>query len=152
MVQQEVNRIEFHYLSKAFTLRDRNHLKGFLLKLFKKEGFKVCTINYIFCTDEYLLEINKTYLNHDTYTDIVTFPLSGKGEPISSDIYISVERVKENAKTFQSSFTRELHRVIFHGALHLCGYKDKNKEQSQQMRAIEEHYLKRYFVPRGTKS
>lgn len=152
MARQEVNHIEFHYLTKGFSLKDRNRLKDFIIKLFKKEGFKVGVINYIFCTDEYLLEINKNYLNHDTYTDIVTFPLSKKSEPISSDIFISVERVKENAKTFKTTFMKELHRVIFHGALHLCGYKDKNKEQSQQMRDMEELYLKWYFVPRGTGS
>lgn len=122
------------------------------MQLFKKEGRKVEAINYIFCTDDYLLELNKTHLNHDTYTDIITFELSGPHQPILSDVYISVERVKENSKLFNATFKRELHRVIFHGALHLCGYKDKSKEQSHQMRSKEEQYLNKYFVPRDTVS
>lgn len=143
--------IYFHFLYKNFKLEHRTDLKSFIAQLFKKEGKKADTINYIFCDDNYLLEINKTFLNHDTLTDIITFPTSEKGEPISSDIFISIERVKENAQTFKTAFNEELHRVIFHGALHLCGYKDKNKAQAQEMRAMEEKYLQLYFVPRGTK-
>jgi rRNA maturation RNase YbeY len=130
----------------------RTELKNFLLSLFKKEGKKVEAINYIFCTDEYLLELNITHLNHNTYTDIITFELSPQDQPVLSDIYISVERVKENAQLFKTTFQRELHRVVFHGALHLCGYKDKYKEQAQLMRTMEEHYLDAYFVPRDTVS
>ncbi|HWJ28858.1 MAG TPA: rRNA maturation RNase YbeY [Flavisolibacter sp.] len=137
--------ITFNYLSGTFNFPNRNRLKDFIIKLFKKEGFKTGTINYIFCTDEYLLQINQQYLNHNTYTDIITFPLSEKNEPISSDIFISTDRIKENAKTFNTSFQNELHRVIFHGILHLCGYKDKTKEQSALMRQKEQHYLDLYF-------
>lgn len=137
--------ITFHYLSGSFHFPNRNQLKDFIIKLIRKEGFKTGTINYIFCTDDYLLEINQQYLNHNTYTDIITFPFSEKDEPISSDIYISIDRIKENAKTFNTSFLNELHRVIFHGALHLCGYKDKTKEQSALMRQKEQFYLDRYF-------
>ena len=135
----------FNYLSGTFNFPNRKGLKEFIIKLFKKEGFKTGTINYIFCTDEYLLQINQQYLNHNTYTDIITFPLSEKNEPISSDIFISTDRIKENAKTFNTSFQNELHRVIFHGILHLCGYKDKTKEQSALMRQKEQHYLDLYF-------
>lgn len=142
----------FHFLSNNFSLRDRTRLKSFVLKLFKKEGFEVDTINYIFCSDPYLLEMNKTYLNHNTLTDIITFPMSEKGVPISSDIYISVDRVRENAQLFNTSFKEELHRVIFHGALHLCGYKDKSKAEAVQMRKMENKYLNAYFVPRETKA
>jgi rRNA maturation RNase YbeY len=95
--------------------------------------------------------LNKTHLNHDTYTDIITFELSPKNEALIADIYISVERVKENAQSFTTSFQKELHRVIFHGALHLCGYKDKSKKQSQLMRFKEEENLILYFVSRETK-
>ena len=137
--------IQFHYLTKSFTLRDRNALKAFILKLIEGEGKEVDTLNYIFCDDAYLLQINKEYLNHDTYTDIVTFELSEKGEPLVSDIYISVERVRANAESFETSFTRELHRVIFHGVLHLCGYKDKKKEEAAEMRRMEEDCLQLYF-------
>lgn len=143
--------IYFHFLYRNFSLTQRTLLKSFIVQLFKQEGKKADTINYIFCSDEYLLQINKTYLNHDTLTDIVTFPTSEKGEPISSDIFISVERVKENARTFHTSFKEELCRVMFHGALHLCGYKDKTKKQAQEMRAMEEKYLNLYLVPRGTR-
>jgi probable rRNA maturation factor len=141
--------IQFHFLTSGFTLKHRTTLKVFILELLNREGKEADTINYIFCTDEYLLQINREYLNHDTYTDIVTFELSEKGEPLVSDIYISAERVRANAQAFGTSFTHELHRVIFHGALHLCGYKDKNKEQARVMRAKEEEYLDKYFGKKG---
>jgi rRNA maturation RNase YbeY len=115
-----------------------------------KEGKQVDTINFIFCTDQYLLGLNKKHLNHDTLTDIITFEYNPPGQALLSDIYISVERVKENALVFKTSFSRELHRVIFHGVLHLCGYKDKKPEESKLMRLKEEEYLKKWFVPRGT--
>lgn len=125
-------------------------MKNFLHQLLKKEGKEVAHINYIFCKDDYLITLNRTHLNHDTYTDIITFELSAQGEPITADIYISIDRVKENSQTFDTSFNRELHRVIFHGALHLSGYKDKSNPQKQLMRAKEEENLNLYFVPRGT--
>jgi probable rRNA maturation factor len=151
MVQQNKDEIYFHFLTNPFFFPKRKELKGYLRSLFKKEGKAVEQINYIFCKDEYLLSLNKMHLKHDTYTDIITFELSPKGEALVADIYISTERVRENAQTFQTPFQKELHRVIFHGALHLCGYKDKTKEQSQLMRTKEEENLSRYFVPRGTK-
>lgn len=117
----------------------------------KREGHTIDTINYIFCDDAYLLEINQQYLNHDTYTDIITFQLNPKGEALLSDVYISVERVKENAAIHNTTFTQELHRVIFHGLLHLCGYKDKTKKDQEEMRKQEDRCLNNYFVPRGTK-
>lgn len=150
MAQQNRENIFFHFLVPPFFFPSRGALKGFLKGLFKKEGKRIDTINYIFCTDAYLLELNKSHLKHNTYTDIITFELSAKNEPVLADIYISVERVKENARLFQAGLQQELHRVIFHGALHLCGYKDKSKEQALQMRSMEEHYLRKYFVPRGT--
>lgn len=151
MVQQNNGDIYFHFLTDPFFFPKRKELKAFLNDLFKKEGKIVGQINYIFCTDEYLLNLNRTHLKHDTYTDIITFELSPKGEALVADVYISVQRVKENAQAFTTPFQKELHRVIFHGALHLCGYKDKTKEQAQLMRTKEEENLSRYFVPRGTK-
>lgn len=142
--------IHFHYLIDPFFFPNRNKLKYFLEELAKREDQSVDTINYIFCTDEYLLKVNQDYLNHDTYTDIITFQLSPKGQPILSDIYISVERVKENAQQLEQPFIKELHRVIFHGLLHLCGYKDKSKKEALLMRQAEEASLASYFVPRGT--
>lgn len=122
----------------------------FLKRLCMKEGKQVDTINFIFCTDQYLLELNKKHLNHDTLTDIITFEYNPPGQALLSDIYISIERVRENAVVFKTSFSRELHRVIFHGVLHLCGYKDKKPEESKLMRFKEEEYLQKWFVPRGT--
>lgn len=143
--------IQFHYLLPPFFFPNRSELKQFLLALFKKEGQRVEAVNYIFCTDEYLLTLNQDYLNHNTLTDIITFQLSPVGEALIADIYISIDRVRENSTTFQTGFKKELHRVIFHGALHLCGYKDKTKEQVKLMRSKEELYLDRYFVPRETR-
>ena len=103
-------------------------------------------MNYIFCSDEYLLEVNNNFLQHDFYTDIITFDLSlSKTSPTIGEIYISVDRVKENAITHKTSFELELHRVIFHGALHLCGYKDKTKKDALLMRDKEEDCLSMYF-------
>lgn len=148
---EQKHAIYFHFEVPAFYFPNRNQLKQFIQRLIKKEGHKPGTINYIFCSDEALLEINKAYLNHDFYTDIVTFGLSQRGEAISSDIFISIDRVKDNAVSFGSTFSRELHRVIFHGILHLCGYKDKSQKDSRLMRAKEEEWLNKYFVPRGTR-
>jgi probable rRNA maturation factor len=150
-MRKEINNIHFHYLTKRFHFPNRTQLKSFLQKLAKREGYAIDTINYIFCDDEYLLSINQQYLNHDTYTDIITFQLNPKGEDLLSDVYISVERVKENAQLHNTSFTQELHRVVFHGLLHLCGYKDKTKKDQEEMRKQENRCLNNYFVPRGTK-
>ena len=149
---KDVEKIRFHFLVAHFYFPDRTRLKEFLLNQLYREQKRVEAINYIFCNDAYLLEINRQYLQHDTYTDIITFELSLKGEPIVADIYISIERVRENAALFSSSTTEELHRVIFHGALHLIGHKDKTKEQAEQMRLQEVKWLKHYAVSRGTSS
>lgn len=150
MMAQRQQKIQFHYLVSPFQFPHRTRLKAFLAKQLKGQKKSVECINYIFCSDGYLLELNQNYLRHDTYTDIITFELSGLGEPLISDIYISVDRVRENAHAFGVSFQRELHRVLFHGALHLCGYKDKSTSESKLMRVKEEEWLGEYFVPRGT--
>lgn len=103
----------------------------------KQEGFTIGDINYIFCDDEYLLKINLEYLNHDTLTDIITFDYVEKGV-LSGDIYISIERVRENSEIFSVPFEQELHRVLAHGVLHLCGYKDKSDEDAAVMRKKED--------------
>ena len=136
--------IQFH-LIKAISLRDRTRLKAFLRLLFQKEKAKLAELQYIFCSDDRLLEINKQFLNHDYYTDIITFNLSGANQPINAEIYISVDRVRDNALKFSSSLQKELHRVIFHGALHLCGYKDKTRKDDLEMRKMEDKYLNLYF-------
>ena len=98
-------------------------------------------LRYIFCTDEYLLSLNKEFLNHDTYTDILTFTLSGKNQPVKSEIYISVERILENASTIKIPFLDELYRVMIHGVLHLCGYSDHTSELKKEMTFKEDYYL-----------
>lgn len=140
--------IQFHYVIPRFYFPHRNALKRFITKQLRSEGKEVEALNYIFCNDEYLLTINKQYLNHDTLTDIITFELSPEGQPLVADIYISVERVRENAKAFNTSFGNELLRVVFHGALHLAGYKDKKAEQAELMRSKEEEYLQAFRVSR----
>lgn len=142
--------IYFHFQVPPFSFTNRTVLKQFLLKQFQKSKRKVETINYIFCTDAQLLELNLGFLQHDTYTDIITFELSGNGQPLLADIYISVDRVRENAQKFNTRFRQELHRVIFHGALHLCGYKDKSQAEADIMRQQEAAWLNAYFVPRET--
>ncbi len=125
-------------------LRERTRLKQFLGDIFKKEKIPLGHLNYIFCSDEKLLSINREFLKHDYYTDIITFGLSAPGSSVEADIYISVERVKDNAAKHGEPMYRELHRVIFHGALHLCGYKDKTREEKALMREKEDFYLLRY--------
>lgn len=105
------------------------------------ENKSIGGLNYIFCSDPYLLNINKDYLGHDTLTDIITFDNSESGDLIEGDIYISVDRVRENALKFQVTFNKELHRVMVHGLLHLLGYKDKSINQKKTMRKKESGYL-----------
>lgn len=137
--------VQFHQLEPV-TLRDRNKLKVFISELFKKEGKTLADLNVIFCSDEYLLDVNRQFLNHDYYTDIITFDLSEpKAKETIAELYISIDRVKDNAATHKVSVSQELHRVIFHGCLHLCGYKDKSKRDIEIMRGKEEEWLKRYL-------
>lgn len=137
--------VSFFFETKV-TLAERNRLRLFLKSLFKKEGKKAESLSYVFCSDDYLLLINKQFLQHDYYTDIITFNLAENNRaPVVGDIYISVDRVRENAKSLGISFKEEIHRVVFHGALHLCGYKDKTPRHSREMRAKENYYLNEYF-------
>lgn len=134
------------YFQQTATLRSRRKLKSFLADLARKEKKQLGELSIVFCSDEYLLNINREHLAHDYYTDIITFDLSASREAgIAGELYISIDRVKDNSKQFGSTFTQELHRVIFHGLLHLCGYKDKKQSDIAMMRKKEAHYLKRYF-------
>jgi rRNA maturation RNase YbeY len=117
----------------------------FVETIFKKENKQLGSIRYVFCSDDFLLEINRTSLNHDYYTDIITFDLSEPNQPIESEVYVSIDRVKENAQNQGFSFKDELCRVVFHGALHLCGYKDKKKDDILIMRKKEDYYLKQFI-------
>lgn len=135
--------IRFNFL-EPISLAERTRLKRFIAHLFKKQRKSLGQLQYIFCSDPYLLEINRQFLHHDYYTDIITFDLSEKGHPINAEIYISVDRVRDNAQNFDSSLRDELHRVIFHGALHLCGFRDKTTKEEQEMRKMEEKCLGQY--------
>ncbi len=138
--------VQFFYNEVSFPFVQRNRLKSFLAQLVGSESRKTLdNLVYIFCTDAYLLEINRQFLAHDEYTDIVTFDLAADKQTITGEIYISIDRVKENAVTHNVRFESELHRVIFHGVLHLCGYKDKTTKEVKLMRAMEEQYLSLYF-------
>src|SRR5437763_535937 len=137
--------IKFHYLFKSFFFPRRGLLKAFIEGMLKKHHKSIGSVDYIFCSDEYLLEINRKQLDHDFYTEIITFNLSSLEEPLIAEIYISIDRVAENAKTFQSTFYDELHRVIFHGVLHLNGHKDKSKKEATAMRRAEDNALSAYL-------
>ncbi len=137
-------KVHFHFLS-PIGLRNRKKLKIFLESLSKKENTRLAEITYIFCSDAFLLNMNKQFLQHDFYTDIISFEISNDPLGKVAEIYISTDRVKENAKIFKTSITSELHRVIFHGILHICGYKDKTKDQKNIMSAKEDYYLSTYF-------
>jgi len=134
------------FFQNAITLKERGRLKSFIISLMEKEGKKPKDISIIFCSDEYLLEINKAHLNHNYFTDIITFDLTPKHEKeTTAELYISTDRVKFNAKDYNTTISNELHRVIFHGILHLCGYKDKSKKDIVLMREKEFQYLNLYF-------
>ena len=134
--------IFFSYEGVDEDIIDEEKIEGWIRDLFENEKKIPSILNYIFCTDDFLLEINKEYLNHDTYTDIITFQYSSN--PIEGDIYISVERTRENAAQLGTEENEELRRVIIHGALHLCGYKDKSEEEEEVMRSKEDYYLAKY--------
>jgi len=115
-------------------------VKNWIVKAILNENLKEGEVNYIFCDDNYLSELNIKYLKHNTLTDIISFDYT-IGKIISGDIFISIERVKENAEMFNTKYVDELHRVMIHGVLHYCGYKDKTDEEKTQMRSKEDYYL-----------
>lgn len=139
--------IHYYEVDVRSKLKNKKQLSAFIDGLVKEYlPVKKTNLNYIFCNDDYLLEKNQQFLNHDTLTDIITFDLSEKEEELAGEIYISVERVAENASKFSIDYNTELHRVIFHGALHLCGFKDKKKEDKALMTQMENDCLKKYFT------
>lgn len=139
--------IQFFEEDITYKLKDKTKVTAWVKDTIIAEGFKLSELNYIFCSDDYLLQINQQYLDHDTYTDIVTFDNSEQKGVIVSDIFISIPRIKENANKFNVSEADELHRVIIHGALHLLGYKDKNAGDKKKMTEKEDYYLaKRQFI------
>lgn len=142
---EKENKLNFHIESIDFVLESPDKVFEWLLMAFKDNKKSVSEVDFIFCSDSYLLEINKKYLNHDYFTDIITFPLGS--DPIEANIFISVDRVKENAQLYKEEFQDELHRVMVHGVLHLIGYGDKTKQEQEIMRERENHFLSmRSFV------
>ena len=143
-MEEEVHKpIQFHTIDVQPALPAASSLVHWLEELAKSHQSTIEEIQYIFCSDDYLLDINRTHLNHDYYTDIITFPYK-EGSEIASDIFISVDRVKENASTYEVSFLEEMLRVMAHGLLHLIGFKDKKEEEAQVMRQKEEEALTLY--------
>lgn len=136
--------IEFNY-ETAFRLRGEKNYSDWITRVVVGEQYKVGEITFVFCDDNYLLEMNQRYLNHDTLTDIITFDYCENGL-VSGDIFISEERVKENAVSYKVGFETELKRVMAHGVLHLLGYKDKTVEDSLKMRSKEEEKMKLFHV------
>lgn len=133
--------IGFQQADVSFSLRNRKAVRRWLARVAGERRFTVGDIQYIFCSDEFLLDINRNFLQHDDFTDIITFDLGEKKGDLCSEIYISIPRVKENAKSFGVPFYQELHRVMAHGILHLCGLKDKTPKQEKEMRKAEDGAL-----------
>ena len=148
------NKVSFHEFEKAPWLKNRRLLKQFIPSIFRSEKTELEELLIIFCSDEYLLRINQEYLHHDDYTDIITFDLSDNTAQIRGQIYISLERITDNSSLYGIKPSQELQRVLFHGALHLCGFKDKTAPEKELMRAKEDYYLKKYhqYVSRETRS
>ncbi len=137
-----------HFFSEEipYTLKEKLNRKRWLTKIATNAGFKIKELNYVFCSDEYLYQMNRDYLKHDTYTDIITFDNSEKKDDIEGDIFVSIDRVRENAKTLAQEVETEMNRVLAHGLLHLMGYKDKTQEETALMRLKEEESLKLYVL------
>ena len=133
------------YFENDFNLNDHDSYEEWLKKVISSEEKELEEVSYIFCDDQYLLEINQKYLNHDTYTDIISFDNS-VGNILAGDIFISTERVGENAREYGVDFQEELRRVMAHGILHFCGYKDKSDEESTFMRQKEEEKMRMFHV------
>jgi rRNA maturation RNase YbeY len=133
--------ILFHIEQIDFNLVSRRILKVWVKQVAEAEGKAIGDIAYIFCSDEYLLSLNKSYLEHDYYTDVITFDYSD-GDRIAGDVFISVDRVRANAVEYEVPFWSELYRVMIHGVLHLCGYQDSTEKKRKIMRSKENFYLK----------
>jgi probable rRNA maturation factor len=137
--------IQFFREEISFTLKDKTRIRRWLNVVIREENKKPWYVNIILTNDEYLFELNKTYLKHETFTDILTFPyLEEDNDVISGDIFISINRVRENAGIFKQDFLIELHRVMVHGILHLIGYDDKGKKEKEIMTQKEDYYLEKF--------
>jgi len=146
MTVQQPNKIYFHFRFQPRLLKKRTPLKSFIESIFKREKKKIQEINFVFCRNQEVLALNKRFLEHNYNTDILTFDLSENNKPIVADIFINLEQVLKNAKSYNTSFNKEIHRVIFHGVLHLCGYNDKTLKEKETIRFWEDFYLGEYFA------
>jgi rRNA maturation RNase YbeY len=133
--------IQFNFIDRSFRLQHIRALRYWIYSTIQEEGKGVAAISYNFCSDEFLLNMNREHLNHDYLTDIITFELHEKKQPLLGDVYISIDRVKDNSHIHGVSFHTEICRVLVHGALHLCGYGDKTKAEAKTMRSKEDYYL-----------
>jgi probable rRNA maturation factor len=138
------SKIQFFPEGTSFILKNKTTIRSWLIEAIEEEEKIPWYINFIFCGDDYLLELNKVYLNHNTLTDILTFPFAEEPGIISGDIYISIERVEENAEKFGETRDQELRRVMIHGVLHLIGYKDRTLNEKKKIREKENYYLNKY--------
>ena len=136
----EDDKVIYNVEDLDFQLVNQNLLSSWIENTIETEGATLGAVSYIFCSDDYLHQMNVEYLNHDTLTDVITFPYNDN--PIEGDIFISIDRVKDNAQDLAVAFDDELHRVMIHGVLHLCGYSDETDEQEAEMRQKEDKYLK----------
>jgi rRNA maturation RNase YbeY len=133
--------INFHKEDTKYQVKDILLTKRVLSQLVENEGLILVELNLILCSDSYILDVNRTYLQHDYFTDIITFDNADKKQSIEGDLFISIDTVRSNAKLFKTTILNELRRVMIHGALHLCGYNDKTDEEKVQMRLKEDEYL-----------
>ncbi len=138
-----MRKINFFTEDTDFKPKQKGKIRGWIKETAQAEGRTTDDLNFVFCSDAYLLTINTQYLNHDTYTDIITFDNSDQHHVLSGDIFISIDRIRENAATYKVPEEDELHRVIIHGILHLCGYRDKTEADVTLMREKEDFYLAR---------
>lgn len=134
-------KIDFFTQDISFKIPRPGKTRAWIEEVISKEKKRLARVNYIFCSDDYLAALNHQYLNHKTLTDIITFDHSESGQEIEGDVFISVDRVRENARTFKTTMDEELHRVLVHGVLHLIGYTDKTSSQKSRMRKKEDAYL-----------
>ncbi len=133
--------INFFSEGISFRLQQKRALRTWIVEVLSRFGKSCHAINFIFCSDRFLLEMNKSFLKHDYFTDILTFPVKLPGNDVAADIFISIDRVRENANKFEVSFMEELHRVMIHGILHLMGYRDKLQPEKKRMRKMEDKML-----------
>lgn len=139
-----MSRIHFFFEDVTYKIVNPIKTRRWIEALVREEGFDLNLVNYIFCSDEYLLQLNREYLDHDYYTDIITFDNSEDQSQIEGDIFISLDRVFDNASAEGVKGEEELRRVLAHGVLHLCGYNDHSDEEKAQMRTKENYYLQQF--------